>query len=279
VEGAIKGSDYLIFDPGQADPGFYYYDIKTAGSAPLLLQTVYLPLTRCDDTSFVKVRGGTHVAWSPTSDYLIECWQPMLAKIGLSIDIEVVSPGFYPQGGGEMAATISPSSGVKPIRLLEKGRHKKTKCKITISKLKMMIADRMEKRCGQILRGAGIDPEFEVLSIDAVSQGVALALIGEFESIRCCFTALGERGKRAEAVAEEGCRKYLDFLGKRAALDQYMADQILLPLSQGVGESQFTTTSVTEHLLTNIRTIERFLEVKIEIDGELGEEGRVSVKR
>jgi RNA 3'-terminal phosphate cyclase (ATP) len=34
----------LFFEPGQVRGGRYRFDIGTAGSAPLVLQTVYLPL-------------------------------------------------------------------------------------------------------------------------------------------------------------------------------------------------------------------------------------------
>ena len=279
VDGARKGSDYLVFEPMETSPGFYSYDIKTAGSTSLILQTVYLPLALSDDSSFLKIKGGTHVAWAPTADYMVECWRSFLSRIGIAVDFEVIDAGFYPVGGGGLTTVIIPSTGIKPLRLVERGMLKRTKCKITISRLPGMIADRIEKRCGALLRASGIDPEFEVYEADSVSTGVALAVVGEFEETRCCYTALGERGKRSETVAEEGCRRFLAFLDKGAALDQYMADQILLPLTRAEGDSEFTTSEITQYLLTNIRTIEKFSDIRIEVEAAPGEEGRIIIKR
>jgi len=44
------------------------------------------------------------------------------------------------------------------------------------------------------------------------------------------------------------------------------------------GQSAFTTTRITNHLLTNIWVIEQFLPVKFEVKGNVGEEGMVFVK-
>jgi RNA 3'-terminal phosphate cyclase (ATP) len=41
------------------------------------------------------------------------------------------------------------------------------------------------------------------------------------------------------------------------------------------GNSSFTTTQITEHLLTNLWVIQHFLEVKLLKRGEKGEGGRV----
>jgi RNA 3'-terminal phosphate cyclase (ATP) len=41
------------------------------------------------------------------------------------------------------------------------------------------------------------------------------------------------------------------------------------------GDSSFTTTQITEHLITNLWVLEHFLEVKIKKSGEKGNSGRV----
>ncbi|MCC6543039.1 MAG: hypothetical protein IT392_00870 [Nitrospirae bacterium] len=41
------------------------------------------------------------------------------------------------------------------------------------------------------------------------------------------------------------------------------------------GMSSFTTTKITRHLLTNVRTVEQLMDLRIKIEGLEGEEGRV----
>ncbi|OGP24817.1 MAG: hypothetical protein A2067_03525 [Deltaproteobacteria bacterium GWB2_42_7] len=61
------------------------------------------------------------------------------------------------------------------------------------------------------------------------------------------------------------------------ALDPHLADQIVLYMALAKGNSSFTTTRITNHLLTNIWVIEKFLPVKFEVKGNIGEEGIVLV--
>ena len=62
VEGAALGSSELTFIPGAIRPGNYRFDIGTAGSTSLLLQTIFLPLALADGSSEVMLIGGTHVS-------------------------------------------------------------------------------------------------------------------------------------------------------------------------------------------------------------------------
>jgi RNA 3'-terminal phosphate cyclase (ATP) len=84
---------------------------------------------------------------------------------------------------------------------------------------------------------------------------------------------LGERGKPAERVADEAIDALLEFIETKATVDQYLADQLLLPLSLASGTSEFITSKITEHLLTNAEIIHVFTSAIIEIDGKIGEAG------
>ena len=90
-------------------------------------------------------------------------------------------------------------------------------------------------------------------------------------------TALGERGKRAEAVADEAITDALAFRSSGRAVDPHGADQIALPLAFADGESAFTVSEITRHLLTNIDVIRAFRDTYFEIEGQLGSPGTVRV--
>jgi RNA 3'-terminal phosphate cyclase (ATP) len=111
----------------------------------------------------------------------------------------------------------------------------------------------------------------------SLSRSTACAIIGVFEGARVCYTALGERGKRAEQVDEEACRAFLAFLRTDANVDVYLADQLILPMALANGPSVMWTPRVTQHLLTNIATIQKFLPVTIQLSGGLGKPGEVQV--
>jgi RNA 3'-terminal phosphate cyclase (ATP) len=89
---------------------------------------------------------------------------------------------------------------------------------------------------------------------------------------------LGAPGKRAEQVADEACLWLERFLATNGALDEYLADQLLLPLAFAEGPSELRTAKVTPHLLTNAEIIRAFGAAEIEIAGETGKPGLVRVR-
>ena len=70
TQGAHLGSQSLLFEPRRVRPGRFEFDIGTAGSTSLVLQTVLPALSFSEAPSFVTVKGGTHVPWSPCFHYL-----------------------------------------------------------------------------------------------------------------------------------------------------------------------------------------------------------------
>ena len=108
-------------------------------------------------------------------------------------------------------------------------------------------------------------------------KGTFLLLMAEFETGRCCYFGLGELGKPAERVADEAVDALFAFLESDGAIDQYLADQLLLPLCLANGKSHIRTNLITKHLLTNAAVLRAFMPVQIEIDGELGQPGLVRV--
>jgi RNA 3'-terminal phosphate cyclase (ATP) len=107
LEGATVGSDQILFAPRQvAAPGPRSFDIGTAGSAPLLFQTLCWPLALAPAPSELRLRGGTHLDGSPSFHYLALVWAPAVARLGFGFALELQTAGFYPEGGGEFTARV-----------------------------------------------------------------------------------------------------------------------------------------------------------------------------
>ncbi len=70
----------------------------------------------------------------------------------------------------------------------------------------------------------------------------------------------------------------LKHLQTAKALDPHMADQIVLYLSLTDKESEFTTSEITEHLLTNLWVLRHFIELEYSIKGHRGEPGHIKIK-
>ena len=74
VEGAVLGSQSLVFEPAGLTCGDFHFDIRTAGSTSLVLQTILPPLSFASARSTIALIGGTHVPWSPCFHFLEMHW-------------------------------------------------------------------------------------------------------------------------------------------------------------------------------------------------------------
>ncbi|MEN3037649.1 MAG: RNA 3'-terminal phosphate cyclase [Candidatus Kryptonium sp.] len=264
VEGAKHKSSWIRFYPNKIKSGNFRFDIGTAGATSLVLQTLYLPLSFADGTSNLTIIGGTHVSWSPTFDYIKNCWIYFMEVLGLKIKVELKRAGFYPHGGGEIRALINPVAEIKPLNLIDRGKLLKIQIYSAHTNLSDEVAKRQAKAAERILKNYG-EVETIIDELVSYSKNTTIAITGIFENSVCCYTNLGEKGKRAEVVAEEACENFLKFINTDSTIDEYMADQILLPLSIASGVSEFTTPKITEHLKTNMDIIKKFVDVEFKI--------------
>ena len=277
VEGAYLGSGSLLFEPREIRAGAYSFDIGTAGSTSLVLQTILVPLAFAPEASTVVVTGGTHVPWSPSFHYLDWQWAPFLRRIGFDPRLELEQAGFYPRGGGRVRATIGPSSRQAPLRIVERGALLRIRGISGVGKLDRGIAERQERRARERLADLCREIAIEIAEVPAASPGTFLLLLAECEHSQACYCGLGARGKRAEQVADEASEGMIAFLDGNGAVDPWLADQLILPLAIAGAESELRTARVTEHLLTNAQVVKQFLSVRIEIAGERGEAGTICI--
>jgi RNA 3'-terminal phosphate cyclase (ATP) len=147
-----------------------------------------------------------------------------------------------------------------------------------VSNLPEDIAVRQRSRALNALRQRGVDAAIEIVSAPSPGKGTFVFLLAEFDTITAGFDALGAPGKRAEAVADEACHALFEYLDATGALDPHLADQIIPYCALSESASEFTTSRVTRHLLTNIWVVQQFTAADISVDGKEGEEGRIRVR-
>jgi RNA 3'-terminal phosphate cyclase (ATP) len=279
IEGSALNSRSLIFEPSGIRSGEFCFDIGTAGSTSLVLQTIILPLSFAKGESSVTLIGGTHISRNPCFHYLDLHWLRYLREIGFNISLRLESAGFYPRGGGRVHATVQPVRNLSPLNLVQRGSLRTIRGISAVANLDLSVAERQRNEALSRLAGQCQEIEIETVVMPARFKGTMLLLIAEFDYSQCCYFSLGARGKRAETVADEAAADLLGFLATDGAVDQYLADQLILPLALTPGTSKLRTSKVTRHLLTNTDVIKMFLPVKIEITGELNQPGLVQITR
>jgi RNA 3'-phosphate cyclase len=278
VAGAALGSGTLLFEPGKSRPGAYRFDIGTAGSTSLVLQTIVLPLSFASDASTVIVTGGTHVPWSPCFHYLQLQWLPTLRAIGFDFDLELELAGFFPRGGGRVRSAIRPKKKLSPLHLVERGPLRRILGLSGVANLPASVAERQSRQALERLAGRSAALTIETVELPSPVRGTMLLLVAEFENSQACFSALGAVGKPAERVADEAVDQLAEFLATDGAIDPFLADQLIVPLAFTSGTSELRPSKITGHVLTNAEIVRKFLPVEIEVLGRAEGPGTIRIK-
>ena len=268
VFGDKIGSKVLKFKPKEIKPGKYEFDIGTAGSTTLVAQTILLPLAFAKHPSEILIIGGTHNPLAPPFHYFSEIFLPMIEKLGIKAEAKLEKYGFYPKGGGRIRLFIQPIKELKPENFLEKGKLLEISGLSVVANLPIEIAKRQKKAMLEFLKTSISIPEenIKVEQVKALSPGTFIFLKAKFENVLAGFSSLGERGKSAEKVGQEVAEQFLKYYYSYKALDPHLADQIILYLAIAKKPFAFTVSTLTNHLLTHIWLLEKFLNIKINID-------------
>lgn len=276
VEGDEVGSREIAFEPGEIRPGEYRFDIGTAGSTTLIFQTVLPALLQASGPSTLVLEGGTHNPQAPPFDFLDRAFLPLLRRMGARVQAELERPGFYPAGGGRLRMTITPSGPLDGLELLDRGEILDRRAVAILSSLPRHIA---ERELRHVERETGWERSaFEIREVRSPGPGNILLLEIEAEAVTEVFAGFGEKGVRAEEVAERALREMRRYLDAGVPVGEHLADQLLLPLALA-GSGAFMTVPLSLHAMTQIELIPRFLDVRIAVERAEGERCLVRVNR
>ncbi len=291
VAGDEIGSSTLSFAPRRrVEPGTWTFDIGTAGSTPLLLQTLCWPLSLAGGPSTLTLRGGTHQDHAPTFHYLALVWGPAVARLGFRFDLALQAAGFYPEGGGEFTARVEPAHAMPPLDLRHRGTLRDVEVVSMVCGLGYDVAERQAERALRRLRELGVSAEAERVPMPfRGSRGGHVLIVSTFERARAGHGAVSARERSPEAVSDDAVEGFRAHVAGGAAVDRHLGDQLILPASIVAGglvpspagilpTTRYTVAAVTKHLTTNAEIVRRFLDVEITIDGREDEEGEVRVQ-
>jgi len=262
VEGARLHSRQIDFIPDDVSGGDYTFDVRTAGSATLVLQTVLPALLLTDAPSRLVLRGGTHNPFAPPFEFLFHVFLPWLRRMGASVDTELVRAGFFPAGGGEMRVDVQPVARLAPVDALERGRVVARHATALVADLPLDIAERELHVVAKEL-GWRKKEMHAVEATSAAGPGNVLTLHVEAQHASEVVTGFGEKGVPAERVARRAAHTLKRYLAADVPVGEHLADQLLVPLALAGGGS-FRTLPLSSHARTNASLIERFLPVRID---------------
>jgi RNA 3'-phosphate cyclase len=291
VSGAELWSKELTFEPGKIKSGKFEFDVGTAGSVSLVLQSLMVPALAAQDKLTFDIKGGTDVAWSPSIIYFQNVLSYWLERMGVETKTEILKYGFYPAGGGHVRVEVTPAKRLQPLNLAKRGKPELIRAlSIASEQLKKpRVAERQLEASASILtalpdfKGAAIDNitapnaaiHKEMRYVQTLSPSSSLQLYAQFANCRLGAGAIGERGKPAEQVGKEAAELLKKQVESDACVDRWAADQLLpfMAVASEQGPSEINVAEITNHCRTNIWVIEKFLPVKFEIVEKKGEPG------
>lgn len=269
IEGAHQGSTELVFRPARLRGGSLRVDVGTAGAVTLVLQTASPIALFSPAPVDLTVTGGTDVPWSPVVDYLDGVFLAHLARLGARTRLDVVRRGVYPKGGGEVRVHVEPWQPA-PTALIDLTRPGiPARLEVTSMADATLARARVAERQIDGFQAAA-DPAWGAVTSRVIyapmrnpGTSVCARLVTSASILGA--SALGERGKRAEKVGLEAAELLAEEWTRGAAVDRWLADQIVPFL--GLLSGAVRTSAITAHAETNMRVVERFLPVRFAVEG------------
>ncbi len=269
VDGLFAGSTNIVFKPCQLTGGSFDFDVGTAGSIALVLQSCLLPAAMSKSGVNLVVKGGTDVKWSPPIDFMRLVHLPILTRFGPACDLEIISRGFYPEGGGEVSVEISPVTKLSGLDLGERGDVLSIDGCAYAQNLPEHVISRMRHSVQKNML------DFKRIRVDSDirkghSTGAGIVLAATCENSIIGESALGAKGVKSEVLGENCSSDLKEVLLTNASVDQHMLDQILLYMALAQGGSRVLAEELTSHAETNIWVIEKFVEKRFSVEEKNG---------
>lgn len=263
VENLKIGADWIRFSPPKSDKfedSMVKINVGTAGSIPMILQTVIPAVSLSDKSLSIEITGGTDVKKSPTTDYLRYIIREAYRSIGIKFSIEVLKRGYYPKGGGIVKAEIWPCKTPDTLDLIYT-RSLKPKIANVCCQLPKHVAERQISSALLKLEKNGVHCNSYSSSFErSLSPGSSILVHSESDfGTYIGGDSIGELGKTAERVGEEAADRFLESYLAKVPVDFFLADMLVIPLSLAKGKSRYRIGKLTEHLKTNLQIVSQIV--------------------
>lgn len=289
TENVKLGADWIRFNSfknnrSKNENGFFHnplvVDIGTAGSIPLLLQSLIPAVSISKKDLKIRLTGGTDVRYSPTIDYINHVLRDAFSRIGIVFNLNIIRRGYYPKGQGVVDVNIKKVA--TNLNSIDFCNFKDVEPNIVsiASNLPRHVPERQIEYAITTLEKKGIKHFKHKSGLEnASSPGSSILIYSSSESgIYLGSDAIGEKGVKAETIGYNAATRFIANYEFQACIDQYLADMLVLPLSFVRGTSRFKISKVTRHLITNLDLIESIMNIKYQIEKIAENEFIISIK-
>jgi RNA 3'-terminal phosphate cyclase (ATP) len=286
LEGDDVGSQEVRFSPGgRIRGGDYAWEIPTAGSTLLLALTVLPVAAFADAACRFRLTGGVFQDFAPSCFHTQYCLLPLLARHGLPTEIELVQPGYVPKGRGIIEIAVEPlSSGSSLFPLILDRRDESLSLwGIAFSSHleRQGVSDRLAAACREELGRRRLEADLRIVYDHIAPQpGAVLFLAAEDGSgVVLGSDMAGAPGRRSEEIGRKVADNLRRDLRTGAAVDRFLADQLILYAALAGGTSRYRIPGVTDHVESNCWLVESLLGARVALEDRLLTVEGIGLKR
>jgi RNA 3'-terminal phosphate cyclase (ATP) len=278
------GSMNLTFKPKHAAKGFDGVVGNVEGkfgrkpNALILLNSLHSVLIHAGVFSSLVAEGETFGNNTLSYDGFAESTLEAYKKLGCYAYPSLREGAYGRESSGEIGLEIEPSY-VEGIDWAERGELLEVTARVTYSNLSEAIPQRAASHLSTLGQQSKTKIQIEMRKVPAATPGCHVTVCARFERGFGSGSMMGTRGVRVEAVATSAFEQLFDYLQSKAAVDSYLADQILLPCVFANAPATFSVSNISRRLLTAIWVIKQFMPMHITVSGAEGSPGLVTIRR
>lgn len=265
VTGNYMGSSELLIEPGDIQLPEIDMDVGTAGSVSLVAQAALLAARNHKTPFTLDLIGGTNVMWAPPIDNYGMVLFPLMRRMGIEATCDIIERGFYPIGGGHVRIVQQPIGTIKPLVLDDLGEFKGIKGLCFVQHLSDRITTEIIDSCTRVFQGK-YPLDIEIQKCEGTSRGAGMVLIAEYENGLLSSNVLSSKGHSPKQTGLDVASDLLQEMRSGSTVDIHTADQLLPYMAMADGQSRFTVSRISKHLLSQMDTLESFLDVRFGVE-------------
>src|SRR3989344_884377 len=274
VRGNQLNSKELVFIPNEIISKDGKIDIKTAGSITLVFQTILPLCLKFSKKIRIEIIGGTDVPFSPPIDSIEGVFLRLVEKFNVNASLEITRRGFYPKGNGNVIFQIEPCKKIKNVELIERGNYIRTDL-FSIAANSLKERKVVERQIDSFKKSYNKEIGIVVDKyVDTLSPGSLVHAHCHFTNTIIGAECLGERGKSSEDVGKEAAFNLSNEYNSRSCVDKKAIDQLMIYMGLSKN-SKVKTSETTNHINANAAVIEKFLDVKFDVNDNIVECSKV----
>lgn len=264
--GNNPGSRELTIVPGDKKNYDVRVDVKSAGSVSLILQAMMLAGIKHEKTHTMTVSGGTNVLWAPPIDFYPQMLFPLMEEMGIKAKMEILNRGFFPEGGGRIRVTMEPVTKIKPLNMENIGPFVGIKGTCYVQNLPDWIPAQLVEGCMEVLKPYKDREIVTERSAGGFSKGAGLSLVAIYGNGRLGSNVLTFHRDPPRDAGRDVAQDLIGEMESGATMDVNTADQLLPYMAMADGVSRFSVARISRHLLSQMDTLETFLNVRFGVE-------------